>query len=171
MQTTSSFPELFGIGHALRARFNEFLANLAQKCAGAKALPAPLKGINRALEKLVLRPGAAAKVKSDGVGAVDATTLVDFVRGSLECPDFTEIVFILDLLQMLDVDLGQPKKAKEAGWDLNKFQIRIIYIKDRFTKPTSGGWADAMVNFSFAHGDETHHVMELQLQVLSPATC
>ena len=102
---------------------------------------------------------------------MDATTLVDVLRGSLECPDFTEIVFILDLLQMLDVDLGQPKKAKEAGWDLNKFQIRIIYIKDRFTKPTSGGWADCMVNFSFAHVDETHHVMELQLQVLSPATC
>merc|ERR1711920_692662 len=55
-------------------------------------------------------------------------------------------------------------KAKLQGWDLDRFQIRIINIKDRFSTPTSGGWADAMVNFCFAHGDKTHHVMELQLQ-------
>ena len=92
------------------------------------------------------------------------------MRGSLECPDFTEIVFILDLLELLDVDMGDSKKAMAQGWDLDKFQIRIINLKDRFTTPTSGGWADAMVNFSFVHGDDTHHVMELQLQVLSFVT-
>merc|ERR1712010_295894 len=48
--------------------------------------------------------------------------------------------------------------------DLREFQIRIIHLKDRFTTPTSGGWADAMANFSFAHGDDTHLVMELQIQ-------
>merc|ERR1719482_1365588 len=74
------------------------------------------------------------------------------------------IVFTLDLLQLLDVDLGSPEKAKSQGWDLKRFQIRIINIKDRFSTPTSGGWADAMVNFSFVHGDDTKHVMELQLQ-------
>ena len=89
------------------------------------------------------------------------------MRGSLECPDFTEIVFILDLLELLDVELGDPEKAKAQGWDLEKFQIRIVNIKNRFDAPTSGGWADTMVNFVFAHGDDTHHVMELQLQVLS----
>merc|ERR1711934_398983 len=51
-----------------------------------------------------------------------------------------------------------------GGWDLDRFQIRMIQIKDRFTTPTSGGWADMMVNFSFVHGDSTHHTMELQLQ-------
>merc|ERR1719183_3021490 len=50
------------------------------------------------------------------------------------------------------------------GWDLQKHQIRIIHLKDRFSKPTSGGWADAMVNFCFVHGDDTNLVMELQLQ-------
>ena len=99
--------------------------------------------------------------------ALNAKYLVDMLRGSLECPDFNNLVFILDLLQLLDVDLGSPEKAKAQGWDLNRFQIRIINIKDRFSTPTSGGWADAMVNFSFAHGDDTNHVMELQLQVLS----
>merc|ERR1711971_80387 len=115
-------------------------------------------------EKLVLRPGAAAKIESEGLDAIDASTLVDVLRGSLECPDFTEIVFILDLLELLDVDIGDPVKAKAQGWDLEKFQIRVVNIKNRFDTPTSGGWADAMVNFVFVHGDDTHHVMELQLQ-------
>ena len=102
--------------------------------------------------------------------AVNATTLVDVLRGSLECLDFTSIVFLLDLLHLLDVDMGDPKKAKQQGWDLAKFQIRMIQIKDRFTTPTSGGWADMMVNFSFVHGDSTHHTMELQIQVLTRIT-
>ena len=108
-------------------------------------------------------------IKAEGVEAVDTTALVDVLRGSLECPDFTNIVFVLELLLLLDVDLGDANKVKQQGWDLDKFQIRIIHVKDRFTTPTSGGWADMMVNFSFAHGDDTHQVMELQLQVLVSA--
>ena len=104
-------------------------------------------------------------VKTGGPEAIDATHLVDVLRGSLVCPDFTEIVFMLDLLEMLDVDIGDSEKAKAQGWELDNFQIKIIHIKDRFAKPTSGGWADTMVNFTFAHGDDTRHVMELQIQV------
>ena len=167
VQTITSFPALFSHAAALLPRFNAFLRKLAQKCAAAKSLQAPLKGCGRALEKLVLRPGIDTKFKTKGVEALDATILVDILRGSLECPDFTEIVFILELLQLLDVEMGDPKKALAQGWDLDKFQIRIIHIKDRFTSPTSGGWADTMVNFSFAHGDDTHHVMELQIQVFT----
>ena len=167
VQTNSVFSELYSTAFALTARFNRFLGKVAQKCAGAKNLEAPLKGIGRALEKLVLAPGVAAKFKEEGLASVDATPLVDILRGSLECPDFIEIVFILELLVMLDVDMGDEKKAKQQGWDLREFQVRIIHLKDRFTTPTSGGWADAMVNFSFAHGDDTHLVMELQIQVLS----
>merc|ERR1719201_443734 len=163
VQTTSSFPELYKIVHAQHKRFNDFLAAVAQKCAGAKVLHAPLKGIARALEKIVLRPGSAAKFKEKGVEVLKTKHLVDMLRGSLECPDFTNLVFILDLLQLLDVDLGSSEKAKAQGWDLDRFQIRIMNVKDRFSTPTSGGWADAMVNFCFAHGDDTHHVMQLQL--------
>ena len=165
VQTASSFSELYSTAHSMLKRFNVFLANLAQKCSSTRALQAPLKGMGRALEKLVLRPGAADKVKMGGMDALDSTTLVDVLRGSLECPDFTEIVFILELLVLLDVDMGNAEKAKAQGWDLDKFQIRIVHIKDRFTTPTSGGWADAMVNFTFAHGDDTFQVMELQIQV------
>ena len=165
VQTTASFPELYSTAQGMHTRFNDFLAKLAQKCAGVEALHAPLKGMGRALEKLVLTPGTAAKFKAEGLESVHATTLVDVLRGSLKCSDFTNIVFVLDLLELLDVEMGNPKKAREQGWDLEKYQIRIIHVKDRFTNPTSGGWADCMLNFSFVHGDDTHLVMELQIQV------
>ena len=166
VQTISLFPRLYAAAHGLVPRFHNFLTLLVQKCAGATTLHAPLKGIGRSLEKLVLRPGGAAEVKEGGLEALDATKVMDVLRASLECTDFTTIVFVLDLLELLDVDMGDPKKAKQQGWDLGQFQIRLIKIKDRFTTPTSGGWADCMLNFSFAHGDNTHHVMEIQLQVL-----
>merc|ERR1711920_565436 len=88
VQTISSFPELYKIAHEQHKRFNDFLAALAQKCAGAKVLHAPLKGIGRALEKVVLRPGSAAKFKAKGVEGLETKYLVDMLRGSLECPDF-----------------------------------------------------------------------------------
>ncbi len=101
---------------------------------------------------------------------MNATTLVDVLRGSLECTDFTTIVFLLDLLQLLDVEMEDPKQAKQQAWDLHKFQIRLIQLTARFPTPTSGSWADTMVNFSFVHGDSTHHTMELQIQVLTRIT-
>ena len=43
VQTTASFLDLYSAAHAMHTRFNSFLAKLAQKCAGAKAMQAPLK--------------------------------------------------------------------------------------------------------------------------------
>jgi hypothetical protein len=44
-----------------------------------------------------------------------------------------------------------------------QFQVRLLRAKCRFTRPTSGGWADLLVNFTFP--DDPHaHVMELQVQ-------
>ena len=70
---------------------------------------------------------------------------------------------MLDLLQLLDEKLGNPDKAKSMGIDLARFAIRLHRFKCRFTTPTSGGWADALVNFSFVC-DKHKHVAELQLQ-------
>ena len=164
LQTISSFPRLYATGYKLRSRFNAFIQELSRHCANATALSAPLKGCGRAIEKLMFSPGVPAKVKEEGEAALDARSVVDVLRGSLRCPDFTEITFVLELLLQLDVEMGEPEKAKASGIDLDKFQIFLIRIKDRFTEPTSGGWADCMINFRFAHGDDTRHVMEMQLQ-------
>ncbi|KAH8055431.1 hypothetical protein JL722_8343 [Aureococcus anophagefferens] len=50
-------------------------------------------------------------------------------------------------------------------------RIEIVRVKNRFIEPTSGGWADAMINFRFVSSDKrwTHgagdvgHICELQL--------
>jgi len=164
VQTVSFFPRLYSVAYSIRPRFVALLEELSRRCARSTPIPGPVKGCGRALEKLILSPGVPAKVKAEGASSLDARHLVDVVRGSLRCPDFTEITFVLELLLQLDVELGDPEKAQAAGINLRKFQIVVIHIKDRFTNPTGGGWADCMINFRFAHDDDTRHVMELQLQ-------
>ena len=164
IQTISSFPKLYAASADIHPRFVAFVKEIARRCANSIPLPAPLKGCGRALEKLLLQPGVPAKVKEKDSSVLDARTLMDVVRGSLECPDFTEIIFILELLQLLDINMGDPAKAETMGFDLYKFQICLIHIKDRFTAPTSGGWSDCLVNFKFAYDNDTQVVMELQLQ-------
>ena len=73
------------------------------------------------------------------------------------------LVAVLDLLQLLDDELGNKRKAESMGLELDRFAIRLHRLKCRFTTPTSGGWADALINFSFVH-DPHAHVCELQLQ-------
>ena len=58
-------------------------------------------------------------------------------------------------------ELGDPEGLR--GVDITQLGIRLLRIKDRFITPTSGGWADLLVNFVFV-GDENKHVIELQLQ-------
>eukprot|EP00930_Biecheleria_cincta_P056795 TRINITY_DN4284_c0_g1_i1.p1 TRINITY_DN4284_c0_g1~~TRINITY_DN4284_c0_g1_i1.p1 ORF type:complete len:903 (-),score=169.33 TRINITY_DN4284_c0_g1_i1:656-3364(-) len=41
--------------------------------------------------------------------------------------------------------------------------IAIDRVKDRFSKPSGGGWADAMINFHFVGGEAAGHVCEFQL--------
>ena len=71
------------------------------------------------------------------------------------------IVTVLDLL--LDLDEVHQKPSKVGGFDLERYSIKLHRIKCRFTQPTSGGWADLLVNFSFTN-DPNKHVCELQLQ-------
>ena len=72
---------------------------------------------------------------------LDVSRLFDLLRGSIQCIDFTQLVAVLDLLQLLDVELGNPAKAKSMGLDLERFAIRLHRFKCRFSTPTSGGWA------------------------------
>jgi hypothetical protein len=63
----------------------------------------------------------------------------------------------LRMFRDLDTDLCV---TGETGGIAEK--ICITRAKDRFGKPTSGGWADIMLNFHFEH-DEGVHICEVQL--------
>ena len=66
-------------------------------------------------------------------------------------------------------DVQGLKECRLRGWDAVAAGISekldIVRIKNRFNEPTSGGWADAMVNFRFAAGPgggRESHVCEIQ---------
>jgi hypothetical protein len=67
------------------------------------------------------------------------------------------MITVIRLLRDLDLDLGDT--GVTGGIDEN---ICITRAKDRFGHPTSGGWADFMVNFYFKD-DEGQHICEVQL--------
>ena len=178
-QLETSFPRLIQQAAAIEPTFIEFVELLAQRTRATAAVPPAkpsrqggrcLKGAWRALEKMALRPGAlpadglASEISVETLGELlDASRLFDLLRGSVKCTDFTQLVAVLDLLQLLDDELGNKRKAESMGLELERFAIRLHRLKCRFTTPTSGGWADALINFSFVH-DPHAHVCELQLQ-------
>ena len=142
----------------LKPDFDDFVEAVATKC-GAKHSTPPLKGAWRAVEKMALRvESAGGKCGALKEGPLDATPLCDVLRGSLQCKDFTMLVTALEELKALDSEFGDVAQARGLTQ-----RIRLLRIKDRFAVPTSGGWADVLVNFVF-EGDAAKHVVELQLQ-------
>ena len=153
-QSVSSFPLLRATALELKPDFDEFLHVLARK-SGTTATPGPLKGAWRAIEKMVLRDS------HQNGSELDASLLCDVLRGGLVAESIAELLGALDLLKACDHEHGDATRS--AGIDLSKFKIRIIRTKCRFTRPTSGGWADLLVNFIFVN-DPSKHIVELQLQ-------
>ena len=152
------FFELRSQANTVKSRFDAFLRALATKCA-AESTTAPLKGAWRAIEKMALRvESAGERCGALKDGPLDAAPLCDVLRGSLKCKDFVVLLTAFELLENLDADFGDLSQARGLTQ-----RIRLLRIKDRFSAPTSGGWADVLVNFVF-EDDDTKHVVELQLQ-------
>ena len=177
-QRARAFPALLEHAARMQEQFVAFVKLLGERTRAEASLPPAkatrhgeyhcLKSAWRTIEKMALKPGALPvhgdvdKMTSEQLcGLLDASTIFDVLRGSLKCSDFNIIVTVLDLL--LDLDEEHQKPNKVGGFDLARFSIRLHRIKCRFTKPTSGGWADMLVNFSFTN-DPNGHICELQLQ-------
>ena len=148
--------DLFEHAAKRKQKFDQFLALIA-RLTGANAQAAPLKGGWRALEKMVFQAG-----REKG-GPLDASRLCDVLRGALNCKSFVEVVSVVDLLMLLDTSLSDAEDATRAESVDAQFHIRMLRVKDRFNTPTSGGWADLLINFVFVD-DTQEHVMELQVQ-------
>ena len=179
LQQERSFPRLLQQAATMQEQFIAFVKLLGERTRAEASLPPAkatrhgeyhcLKSSWRTIEKMALKPGTLPKqlgdverMTSDELCALlDSSTIFDVLRGSLKCSDFNVIVTVLDLL--LDLDKEHQKPNKVGGFDLARFSIRLHRIKCRFTAPTSGGWADMLVNFSFTN-DPNAHICELQLQ-------
>ena len=145
-QTTPQLEQLYETG-AVSARepFKSLLDAAGDKLADAKIEMAPLKKMTRTIEKSMLRPEAARR------GEVD--DILDVVRGMVICGNMRELGTALKFFSEAD-----------CGW-------KIVRVKNRFAEPTSGGWADCLLNI--VRSDDPHqHVCEVQLvhkKMLTPA--
>ena len=103
------------------------------RLADAKIEMAPLKRMTRTVEKSMLRLDAARR------GEVD--DILDVVRGMVICGTMSELGDALAFF-------AEP----DCGW-------KIVRVKNRFAAPTSGGWADCLLNI--VRSDDPHqHVCE-----------
>jgi len=136
-------------GEAVSKRYNALMVGVESK-TGAKFHKAPLKGLVRIAEKMALTPAP-----KNG----QPQRVTDVVRGAIECDNFTTMMNVVRLLRSLDTDLRS--EAGSTGGITDK--IVVTRSKGRFGKPTSGGWADIMVNFYFEEDDVNRHVCEVQL--------
>ena len=146
-QSSKSISGLYRSGEAVTQRHVALLETIASK-TNATFHNAGHKSLVRTCEKMFLTAGAR-----NGKPEV----VCDVVRGTIECRDFTTMINVQRLLCDLDADLsvtGQTGGISET--------ICTSRCKNRFGKPTSGGWADIMFNFYF-EDDETRHICELQL--------
>jgi hypothetical protein len=114
-------------------------AEIAAACGdGAKAKPAPIKNIERAIVKVLEKYG------------LNFSSLTDLARATIECK--TE--------QVLLAVLRKLKEAVQAG---KAYIVRIKHrLDDRFEALEFGGYRDIRINLSFSDGG---HIVELQLNL------
>jgi hypothetical protein len=146
-QLSTTISGLYKSGEAVSKTHEKVMASVASN-TGAMFHKAPQKGLVRMVEKLAL---------TSGQKNWKPELMCDVVRGALECKDFTTMITVIRLLRDLDLDLRDT-----GGTGGIEEHICITRAKDRFGHPTSGGWADFMVNFYF-EDDEGQHICEVQL--------
>merc|ERR1719201_2750885 len=152
----------------VRDRYGDFLTTLAAK-AGAEFLPAPLKGLGRISEKLWLRPSTDPDAQQTLFRRGDCANVFDVVRGMLACSTMDLLNICLGLFAACDPDLWHGINEGDLGGGVTSAraagiteEIHVLRVKNRFRKPTSSGWADLLINFTFL-SDPDQHVCEVQL--------
>jgi hypothetical protein len=121
--------------------------------SGGKFVPAPLKDIYRAVEKMTL----------GGQDPLNQATVLDIVRGLIEFDGMDKMTKALNYFMACDGRFpeGQPGGDYFAPASTLP-RVMLHRMKDRMARPTAGGWADALFSFSFVD-DENVHVCEVQL--------
>jgi hypothetical protein len=160
--------ELYVTAHRVKDKYERLVEKLALR-TGAVYMRAKMKRPLRVLEKAMVAETARRPRDSTTTTNVTPATpwstsnVLDVVRGALSFTTMNEMLMCLELLAATTTDAKGLEESRSRGWDAAAAGIEekldIVRIKNRFHEPTSGGWADAMVNFRFA-GEE--HVCEIQ---------
>jgi hypothetical protein len=143
--------------HAMQVRdmFRRLLSGIQEKLPDTNVLVAPLKLPYRALEKMALE---------DSDRRWTAHCVMDLGRGAIDCPNTGDMTKALRFLDACTSETRRdPGSNLYSGLVKELPEIQIVRVKDRFERPTKGGWADIFINFVFAV-DPNRHVHELQIQ-------
>ena len=149
--------DLFGVytdARDIQPKYEAFMTTLAHK-TGCLYTKGKRKNPFRSIEKIGFAPGF------EQWGAVK---LKDVIRGAQEMPDVGIGSQLLELLLACDPD--EATGAKARGWSAASAgiteQISIVGVKNRWRKPTTGGWSDTLLTFTFVD-DPAQHICEVQL--------
>lgn len=178
-QLTTRIDELYNSAEGVKGRFLNFVETLSNKTRGklnvkiaevekvkkggffkkstlTNQIDTHVRLVLKSQERVLEKTGLIA----DRNKLWDCSGVCDVVRAGLEYGQVSELLQVLLLLLACDNGQKSPLKATSLGDGAES--ITIVRVKDRFTKPTCGGWADTMVNFYFAD-DTNKHIVELQL--------
>ena len=134
-QTKSDVMDLYTDAAAARPLATALVRRIAEALGVVQpAAPVALKSMQRIMEKVLMRPGAA--------------------RGDCEC--------VCDIVRDMVVGESAAQLAQLVRAFFDDDAIVVVRLKDRFKKPSGGGWRDVMINYYLA-SDENRHVCEVQL--------
>ena len=142
-------------------RYRLFCEALAHK-VGSEFKCSRLKSFYRSMEKAVT---------NDHKQSWHGEYVVDIVRGAIVFEKMNTMLMAIEVLAACDAprthndELGLREGLPEARWKAGADGLEGIFIeriKNRFERPTDGGWADCVINFRF-RGDSNHHICEIQL--------
>ena len=167
--------QLYVTAHRVRNKYDRLLEKLSLR-TNATYMRAKMKKPLRVLEKAMVAETTRCSPQDSSSSSFSSPSddvtptkpwntgcVLDVVRGALSFTTMNEMLMCLELLAATTTDEKGLKESKRCGWDAVAAGIEekldIVRIKNRFHEPTSGGWADAMVNFRFAGED---HVCEIQ---------
>lgn len=134
-QSDDDLVSAFAHGIAVRPKFVEAFEAIAEASGAKEVKMGPVKDLFRALEKTCMR--TTNRWKADNIH--------DVVRCQIVCASVAEMAKTLQLIV-----------------DDAKGRISVNACKDRFSKPTKGGWADCMLKVSMA-SDPHNHQCEVQI--------
>ena len=118
----------------IQTTFGQIFGEVASSTNGTFT-SAPLKRIFRALEKTVMKP-----LNDPNLNRAD--NVCDVVRGMIVYDNFEDMV------------RGMTATTNHAD-------VVVMRTKNRYSKPTSGGWQDLVMNLRF-NSDGNEHVCEVQ---------
>jgi len=128
-QANSELIPVFESARAVRSCYMTFLKAIATK-SDAEYIAAPMKSLWRAIEKISL------KIASE---QGDCSKVCDIMRGALNFESMSKMYNALRLIKGCNI-LDELPDVAGVGQ-----RIKLLRVKDRFSQPTSGGWADIMV--------------------------